>query len=88
VTDLQHRLMRLVNMRPDVFGAEGHDFELNPPLAEAKVEELERRHGIRLPADYRAFITTIANGGAGPGCGLFTFLQWYEEWVEKSLRGE
>jgi len=37
VTDLQRRLKRLVKMRPDVFGAEGHDFELNPPLAETTV---------------------------------------------------
>ncbi|MFO7566149.1 MAG: SMI1/KNR4 family protein [Enhygromyxa sp.] len=53
-----------------VFGAITHEYRLAPPLAEAEVVEFERRHGVELPADYRAFITTLGNGGAGPFYGL------------------
>src|SRR5262245_2591381 len=44
------------------YGAEGHGFRLNPPLAERQVAEFENRHGIQLPPDYRAFITRVADG--------------------------
>jgi hypothetical protein len=110
------RIRRLAKLRPDVFGADGHDWSWNPPLPEATVVEFEREHGVRLPEEYRSFITTIANGGAGPFYGVFpfgesdegsvsrfisvlsqrrgwlpmhvTFQQWYEDWLDKSLRGE
>ena len=48
-----------------IFGAGGHGFVLNPPLPEDEAIAFEQRHAIRLPADYRHFITQIGNGGAG-----------------------
>src|SRR6185369_645346 len=65
------RIRRLAKLRPDVFGADGHDWIWNPPLPEATVAAFEREHGVRLPEEYRSLITTIANGGAGPFYGLF-----------------
>jgi tetratricopeptide (TPR) repeat protein len=53
-----------------VFGADTHEYQLAPPLSEAELLELERSHGVELPADYRAFVTTLGNGGAGPFYGL------------------
>jgi tetratricopeptide (TPR) repeat protein len=53
-----------------VFGAHQHQYQLAPPLAEAELTEFERTHGVSLPADYRAFLTTLGNGGAGPFYGL------------------
>jgi hypothetical protein len=55
----------------DVFGAGSHKFELNPPLTEGEVAAFERKHKISLPADYRAFLIHLGNGGAGPYYGLF-----------------
>lgn len=43
---------------------------MNAPLPAADVEDFEARNGIRLPSAYRAFVTTIGNGGAGPYHGL------------------
>jgi hypothetical protein len=54
-----------------VFGVIGHHFVLNPPLTEAEVVAFEQGHQVRLPPDYRHFLTSIGNGGAGPYYGVF-----------------
>jgi hypothetical protein len=47
-----------------------YGFYLNPKLSNAEVATFEQRAGIRLPDDYRQFLTEIGNGGFGPGEGL------------------
>lgn len=46
---------------------------LYPVVAEHDVAGFEARQEISLPIDYRAFITQVGAGGAGPGYGLFAF---------------
>lgn len=71
-TYVKESLQRLSAAQPDIFGAKfGHRFLLNLPLAEADVATFERRHDVRLPADYRHFLTAVGNGGAGPYYGVF-----------------
>ncbi|MBO2450757.1 HEAT repeat domain-containing protein [Actinomadura barringtoniae] len=60
--DLRERLDRIARKAADL--------ELNPPLPIEDVEAFEQRNGIRLPEGYRAFITTLGNGGPGPYEGL------------------
>jgi len=43
------------------FGAAQHRYELAPPIDEAPAD---------LPDDVRDFVTTVGNGGAGPGYGV------------------
>ncbi len=38
---------------------------LNPPIGLEKVVELENKYEIELPAEYKAFITTVGDGGLG-----------------------
>jgi hypothetical protein len=64
-------LHRLAVARVNVFGVEWHRFVLTEPLPEQLVRTFEQRHRVRLPEDYRHFITHIGNGGAGPDYGLF-----------------
>lgn len=80
----------------DLFGADFHEYELNPPLTEADVAAFEQRYAIRLPADYRGFLIFVGNGGAGPHYGLFrlgetegsdgTSLPWKEGIYDSALR--
>ena len=69
---------------PEIFGAAWHRFQLGPRLDEDAVSTFERRHDVVLPADYRAFITTVGidgpglYGGAGPFYGLMGLHNWAE----------
>jgi SMI1/KNR4 family protein SUKH-1 len=70
---IQRTLLRLRSGKaiPEVFGANGHKFAVNPTLSEAEVLAFETLHRVRLPADYREFLLRIGNGGAGPYYGVF-----------------
>jgi hypothetical protein len=61
-----------------IFGATEHRYRLHPPLAESAVQAFEKKHRIRLPADYRAFLTRLGNRGAGPHRGILKLeeMEW------------
>lgn len=63
--------LRTAKQPPKVFGAESHGFKLNRRLPESAVQKFETTHRVRLPADYRHFLTELGNGGAGPYYGVF-----------------
>jgi hypothetical protein len=58
-----------------LFGSNGHQYKLRPPLPGSVIEAFERQYGVALPQDYRYFITVIGDGGAGPFYGVFPFGQ-------------
>src|SRR5437660_10695527 len=90
---VRNALRRLFVAQPDVFGADGHHFKLNPPLSETEVIAIEHHHNVSLPVDYRNFITQIGNGGAGPYYGIFPLGQMdgtgytLQTWRESDLVG-
>lgn len=53
-----------------------------PPVSEEEVAAFEAEKGIRLPEDYRRFITTVASAGSQPFYGLLPLRQ-KETVVEK-----
>jgi uncharacterized protein (TIGR02996 family) len=57
------------------FGAELHGFRRRRRLAERQVASFEQHHAVELPPEYRAFITGVTNGGAGPGYGLYSLAE-------------
>jgi SMI1 / KNR4 family (SUKH-1) len=80
--------LRLAQKRPNVFGAESHEFKLNPPLSESAIIKFEKKYDIYLPQDYRRFLIEVGNGGAGPYYGFFKLGEmddWrkeYRKWKE------
>ncbi|MEU7001453.1 SMI1/KNR4 family protein [Nonomuraea sp. NPDC046570] len=82
-----------------LFGAREHRYRFMPPLDEAALEAIEARIGVRLPADYRTFLTRLGNGGAGPYYGVhglrpddawarFHPFPFMEEWEPPDLDDE
>ena len=56
-----------------------YSLEMNPPIALEEVIEIENQYDVIFPDEYRAFITTVANGGFGPNFGFLSIersLQW------------
>jgi len=51
-------------------GAEWHRYDLSRPIGRFALAAFEKRLGGRLPEEYRQWITTVADGGAGPIHGL------------------
>ncbi|MEK7951504.1 SMI1/KNR4 family protein [Luteolibacter soli] len=73
-----------------VFGATHHQYRINPPASEQDVLAFEQRYSIQLPACYRAFITSVGNGGtsfdaaaAGPFYGIFLLGENLNELVQR-----
>lgn len=54
-----------------IFGANSHRYQLGPVLTDLELAEHQSRLGSKLPDEYRQFVMTIGNGGAGPFYGLF-----------------
>ena len=44
--------------------------QLSAPAAEETVQKYEEQQGVRLPEEYRDFLLSVWNGGAGPYYGL------------------
>lgn len=59
-----------------VFGASSHRYNLERQLSDRELRAWEREHGIELPAEYRAFLSELGNGGAGPFYGVFPLGMW------------
>jgi hypothetical protein len=72
-SDVGGRLARL-STHPEadkVFGANGHQWQLEPPLSLEELAELESQLQVPLPDEYRDFLLQVSRGGAGPTYGLF-----------------
>ncbi|QXX83972.1 MULTISPECIES: SMI1/KNR4 family protein [Providencia] len=66
-------LVKQVDSELDLFGADSHEYELNPVIALADIEKWQKRTGATLPQDFVQFLTQIGNGGLGPYYGIVRF---------------
>ena len=84
---IKDTLASLEVARPRVFGADSHNFRVNPILSEADVLAFEQGHLVTLPEDFRHFLINVGNGGAGPFYGVFPLGEMdgpfgYRKWQE------
>ncbi|MFK7602059.1 HEAT repeat domain-containing protein [Deinococcus sp. SM5_A1] len=75
IQHIQQQLGEIRQRKTEAFGAESHDFTLKPPVLPATLEMFEARQQVRLPAEYRAFLLAVGNGGAGQAYGLYSLEQ-------------
>jgi hypothetical protein len=64
------RRLRDVDRNFRVFGSEQHKYQLDGVLSEADLSRFEAAQNVELPLDYRCFLATVGNGGAGPFYGM------------------
>lgn len=81
-------IAKLREARLVVFGSDAHEFLLNAPSSEEEVQRFEKLHAVRLPDEYRHFLTVAGNGGAGPFYGVFPLGMrddgfWLKSWQEQ-----
>ncbi|MEP3890364.1 MAG: SMI1/KNR4 family protein [Hellea sp.] len=71
--ELQVKLQALKKRDPNfsIFGASQHRYQLRPVISKDVVDGFERKYGCAFPDDYKDFIMSVGNGGAGPSYGLF-----------------
>jgi hypothetical protein len=69
LVELLNRL-RAADRNFRVFGSEVHRYQLDRVMPEADLRRFELELRVELPEDYRCFVATIGNGGAGPAYGL------------------
>lgn len=62
--------MRHADWQHKKFGSKKHKYQVNPVISEKDISEFESRYSISLPDDYRWFLSSVGNGGAGPEYGL------------------
>lgn len=58
-----------------VFGAQKHQYRLNPVVSPAQIKAFEQKYHVQLPEEYVFFLTHVGNGGAGPYYGLYSLEQ-------------
>ena len=85
VTLLSQRLARIheglreaARRRLKSFGASDRNFQLEPVANENDLLAFEQFCGVKLPVEYREFIKTLGDGGAGPGYGLLPLVEGLE----------
>lgn len=80
--DVRERLARLAARPPGqaVFGANGHGWEIEPPLGADELAEVETQLRVELPSEYRSFLVAVGRGGAGPAYGLFPLRRVDRRW--------
>ncbi|MCX5410194.1 SMI1/KNR4 family protein [Streptomyces sp. NBC_00335] len=79
---VRQRVVALGELSPsgEVFGSHGHRWVLEDPLTDDGLADLEAQVGVRLPDDYRSFLTCVGAGGAGPAYGLFPVRRVQGRW--------
>jgi len=61
---------KLENREP--FGSEEHNWKMQTKIDKKELQTIESLYSIILPQEYRSFLLTLGNGGAGPAYGMYS----------------
>ena len=67
--------LKAIDYQFAIFFLFSHVYKLNPSLRVDDFNEIEEKYNCSFPDDYKYFITSIGNGGAGPFYGVFPIEQ-------------
>lgn len=81
VERLKEKLEQLkrVDRNLTVYGARYHKYRFNPCLTIERLPSVEQDYQISFPEEYCTFLLKMGNGGAGPGLGVFSLEESFEE---------
>ncbi|MFW9930646.1 MAG: SMI1/KNR4 family protein, partial [Candidatus Thorarchaeota archaeon] len=68
--------------KKDKYFLYSHNYKKLSPLSSEEVVLLEKKLHLTLPEDFKAFITQVISGGAGPDYGLFAIQDMIENFEE------
>ena len=81
--------VRKLDSNREIFGANKHNYHLNPPVSSKRIRCFEEHYQIKLPEEYCVFMQQITNIFArvkeyiaGPDYGLYAFGTRLDEFVE------
>jgi hypothetical protein len=66
----------IIKHKLDLLSHEGMGIGLNPCLEETQVREFEEKQQIDIPEDYRNFLLSVGDGGAGPNGSIMLPLRF------------
>lgn len=78
------RELRQIDKNFEVFGAASHEYQFNEPIPIEKLNKFEEKFEVELPKDYKAFISEIGNGGAGPYYGIHPLKRNLGKFIQKN----
>jgi hypothetical protein len=69
------KIHHLKNVDKDykIFGAKDHKYEFGKLLEEEKIYDFENKYNVKIPCEYKLFMSQVGNGGAGPFYGIIPF---------------
>lgn len=77
---IRKKLARMAELDTGSVVKEIHGYQLNPPLTEDALVEVEAANGFTVPEQYRRFLLNAGNGGAGPYGGILSLEESLGRW--------
>jgi len=72
IIEIKSKLKELTTLdkKFEIFGASSHQYKFNQSISIEALNQFEKKYEVELPKDYKAFVSEIGNGGAGPYYGI------------------
>lgn len=65
--------LKSIDKNYQIFGAEVHRYRFRRTVEPDYLINFERKHNVKIPYDFKLFLSEVGNGGAGPFYGIIPF---------------